>query len=313
MYFLKMNNPVLYKRMMPFGGELHRQFHGLDAVYRLDWDFWIEPLALLLHRTDIKEKQKAEENNKSDILLRITTIGIHRWLKNILKKSPSAPRSPGALMDDLKNNIVAWDLVGFLYYRAGWYMQDRYATRVGDVEQLDQNWRYMGILAHSTGKTNYARHSLKMKRVLHDTDSTLRTIFSSKARFYYETYHPCTARGLDTACERVSHEHTRCKLVQAVHRHKDIATKPSNARYIAANGSMTALVENASQYEDYIFRDVQMLEEGHRYMPDVEEDLELIVQILDGRVGASYADLCVATEESKFAARPMPREKTGTD
>jgi hypothetical protein len=47
-------------------------------------------------------------------------------------------------------------------------------------------------------------------------------------------------------------------------------------------------------------------------MPDVEEDLELIVQILDEHVGASYADLCVATEESKFAARPMPREKTGT-
>ena len=173
-----------------------------------DWDLWIEPLALLLHRTDIKEKQKAEDNNKSDIFLRIITIGIHRWLKNILKKSPSALRSPEALMDDLKNNVVAWDLVGFLYYRAGWYMQDRYATQVGDVEQLDQNWRYMGILAHGTGKTNYARYSLKMERVLHDTDSTLRMIFSSNARFYYETDHPCTACGLDTACERVSHEHT---------------------------------------------------------------------------------------------------------
>jgi hypothetical protein len=202
MYFLKKRSPYVYKCMMPFGGELHRQFHGLDAVFRLDWDYWIEPFALLLHRTDIKKNHKAEENNKSDIFTRIVTLGCFRWLKKILKH-PSAPQDPESLMESLKHNTVAWDLIGFIYYRAGWYAQDRYATRVGDIDQLNQNWRYMGILAHSTGKTNYARYSLKMERVLHDTDQTLQTLFSSPARLYRETDHSCTHRGLDTACERV--------------------------------------------------------------------------------------------------------------
>ena len=123
---------------MPFGGELHFQFHGLDAIFRLDWDYWIEPFALLLHRADIKENHRAEDNNKSDLFTRIVTIGCFRWLKNIMK-SPAAPKDPEELMESVKGNIVAWDLIGFLYYRAGWYMQDRYATIIGDIEQLNQN------------------------------------------------------------------------------------------------------------------------------------------------------------------------------
>jgi hypothetical protein len=219
MYFLKKRSPDVYKRMMPFGGELHRQFHGLDAIFRLDWDYWIEPFALLLHRTDIKEKHRAEENNRSDLFTRIVTIGCFRWMKKILKH-PTAPQDPEAFMESVKGNVVAWDFVGFLYYRLGWYTQGRYATRVGDIDQLDQNWRYMGLLAHSTGKTNYARYALKMERVLHDTDATLRRLFSSAARLYRETDYSCTHRGADTACERVrfsapyiySSEHSRTTL-----------------------------------------------------------------------------------------------------
>lgn len=75
---------------------------------------------------------------------------------------------------------------------------------------------------------------------------------------------------------------------------------------------MTALVENALQYKDYVFPDVQMLEEGHRYMPDIEEDLELIVKMLDENVGSTYAGLSARNTYSEFAALEMPRANTGT-
>lgn len=100
---------------------------------------------------------------------------------------------------------------------------------------------------------------------------------------------------------------------QAVHRGKSLVKKVSEERYQSVNnGSMSALVENAYHYKDYVFPDVAMLDEGHRYMPDVEEDLELIVKILDENVGRCYADLGVRDDYSEFAAREMPREKTGT-
>jgi hypothetical protein len=75
---------------------------------------------------------------------------------------------------------------------------------------------------------------------------------------------------------------------------------------------MTALVENALQYKDYVFPDVQMSEEGQRYMPDINEDLELIVKMLDENVGGNYVDLSVRNTYSEFAALEMPRASTGT-
>lgn len=103
-----------------------------------------------------------------------------------------------------------------------------------------------------------------------------------------------------------------CLCSQAVHRSKSLVKKVSVDRTEAVSTPMTALVENALQYKDYVFPDVEMLDEGHRYMPDVEEDLVLIVKILDENIGSSYSDLSVASSFSEFAARPMPRGKTGS-
>lgn len=100
---------------------------------------------------------------------------------------------------------------------------------------------------------------------------------------------------------------------QKVSRTKKLAKKVSVDRYEAVgDGSMTALVENAIQYKDYVFSDVEMLDEGHRYLPNVEEDLELIVTILNENLGSSFSDLATANTYSEFAARDMPREKAGT-
>ena len=64
-WWMKARTPELYEDVLMVGGELHRQFHTNDCVYRLWWDYVLEPAAMCLYRKDIHQNFNADKfNNK---------------------------------------------------------------------------------------------------------------------------------------------------------------------------------------------------------------------------------------------------------
>ena len=175
-WWLKARTPELYEDVLMVGGELHRQFHTNDCVYRLWWDYVLEPAAMCLYRKDIRQNFNADKFNNKETFVRLVAIAGLTWLSRM----DSVPEDPIELMRAVESNLPVWEFISFLLYAGVFTLSDKEDMRTTNVRELDYAWGYTSILARASHKTNYAKYGVLMNLVLHSSHPWRRAIMDKE-------------------------------------------------------------------------------------------------------------------------------------
>lgn len=293
-WWIKARGGALYDDIIPLGGELHRQFHTDDCTYRLFWSYVLEPAALWLCRTDIRQPFNADKYNNKESFKRMVAVSVFMWLQQLQGEAPTSLDNPCALLKATENNLPVWELLSFQFYCGVFALSDKMAMRTGRVSELDFAWGYCSILARACGKTNYAKYGVLMNLVLHSSHQWVRDILSQH-RTYRMTDTPCTGQGLEAAIEK------------AVRETKSGVSIPSSHRLSAVNVAMTAMRENRAAYEQYI----GVSSHRKRSAVNVEEDIQLLVDQFNLAFGTTWDEVTSTTNWSKFANLGVKKKECG--
>ena len=135
-WWLKAPTPDAYRNTLPFGAELHRQFHSIDALYRLWWDNLLEACAIWLYRPDIKLKFIAKEHNNREKFVRLVAVAVMQWLLQC-GVPDELLQQPMKLLDLVRPNTPVFEIVGFLFLGGVFTVANKEAMRTADVSALD--------------------------------------------------------------------------------------------------------------------------------------------------------------------------------
>ena len=294
-WWLKARTPELYEDVIIVGGELHRQFHTDDCVYRLWWTYVLEPAAMWLYRKDIKQTFNADRFNNKERFVRLVTIAGLCWLCQLdLSEGSAIPEDPVELLESVKLNLPVWEFISFLLYAGAFALSDKEAMRTANVPELDFAWGYTSILARACHKTNYAKYGVLMNLVLHSSHPWVRAILD-KHRTHRSSNLACTGIGLEAAIE---HEVRATKAATQI---------PSDHRLSAANVAMTAKREIEHDYDNYY----DVPERADKQQMVLDEDVTALVEIFNFSFGSAYNDIVKKESWSKFAHRGVVKADCG--
>ena len=102
--------PEFFVDIVLVGGELHRQFHSNDCLYRLWWDHVLEPAAIILYRRDIRQPFKADRFNNKERFVRLVTVAILTWIQSVDGIPESTMKDPWELLDAVSKNVPVWEV-----------------------------------------------------------------------------------------------------------------------------------------------------------------------------------------------------------
>ena len=294
-WWLKARTPELYEDVIIIGGELHRQFHTDDCIYRLWWAYVLEPAAMWLYRKDIKQSFNADRFNNKEKFVRLVTIAGLCWLSQLECGEGSAiPEDPVELLESVELNLPVWEFVSFLLYAGTFALSDKEAMRTANVSELDFAWGYTSILARSCHKTNYAKYGVLMNLVLHSSHPWIRAILD-RHRTYRSSNLKCTGIGLEAAIE---HEVRATKAATQI---------PSDDRLSSVNVAMTAKREIEHDYDKYY----DVPERADKKQMVLDEDITALIEIFNFSFGSSYSDIVKKESWSKFAHRGVVKADCG--
>jgi hypothetical protein len=293
-WWLKARTPALYEDVIIVGGELHRQFHTDDCVYRLWWDYVLEPAAMWLYRKDIRQGFNADKFNNKETFVRLVTIAGLTWLSRLTSEEESIPSDPVELMEAVKENLPVWEFISFLLYAGVFALSDKAAMRTAHVAELDFAWGYTSILARACRKTNYAKYGVLMNLVLHSSHPWVRAVMD-KERTHRSSDLPCTGIGKEAVIEH------------SVRQHKSAVGVVSEHRLSAANVAMTAVRENAESYHSYL--GVPPRHSAKQMVLD--EDIEALVEQLGQSFGTTFQQLKSPQVWSEFAMVGVVKKNCG--
>ena len=83
-WWLKARTPDLYTDVIIVGGELHRQFHTDDCVYRLWWNYVLEPAAMWLYRISMPTGTTTREILSASWPL-LVSLGCADWFRRKIR------------------------------------------------------------------------------------------------------------------------------------------------------------------------------------------------------------------------------------
>jgi hypothetical protein len=293
-WWLKARTPKLYEDVIVVGGELHRQFHTDDCVYRLWWEYVLEPAAMWLYRKDIRQGFNADKYNNKETFVRLVTIAGLTWLSRLTSEEDPIPSDPVKLMEEVKKNLPVWEFISFLLYAGVFALSDKAAMRTAHISELDWAWSWTSILARACGKTNYAKYGVLMNLVLHSSHPWVRAVLD-KDRTHRSSNLPCTGIGKEAAIEH------------SVRAHKSAMRVVSEHRLSAVNVAMTALRENASAFHSYL--DVPDRKPSKQTVLD--EDIEALVEQFGLSFGTTFQQLKSPEVWSDFAMLGVVKSKCG--
>lgn len=166
--------------------------------------------------------------------------------------------------------------------------------RTAHVSELDFAWGYTSILAHSCGKTNYAKYGVLMNLVLHSSHPWVRAFLDSY-RTHRSSDIPCTGIGAEAAVEH------------SVRADKSAIAIVSEHRLSAVNAAKTALRENERHYHSYLG---VPLRKAAKEM-ELNEDIETLVEQFSQSFGTTWEELKSPQSWSNFANLGVVRSKCG--
>jgi len=155
---LRKIKPDLYNWIIPIPGEWHWTWHILKGIFRAYGQYLLQPLSQHLHFPNFDNNCKKFHN--AEDILQIITSALLLWISPAVKHPQTF--SPIAFMHSIKpNSKPAYELLYFLFNYLTPYWVTRSALKVGNMQEVNNMWRYWTHLFIATGKTKYATMSIR--------------------------------------------------------------------------------------------------------------------------------------------------------